>query len=161
MDKVTVLFVCLGNICRSPSAQGVFQHLIDQKGLGEFIHVDSAGTSAWHIDSPPDPRSVREAEKKGYDLRALRGRQVTREDFQLFDFILAMDEANLADLEELRPPTYSGHLGLFLAFSDDQDYTEVPDPYHGGGEGFRVVLDLLENASQGLLQAIENKLPPG
>lgn len=155
MHKISVLFVCLGNICRSPTAHGVFQKMVEDAGLSAQIFVDSAGTSDWHVGKPPDKRSAAEALKAGYDLSALRGRQAVRQDFVSFDYILAMDEANLADLQELCPATYTGHLGLFLDFSLDKEYREVPDPYHGGGEGFKVVLSLVEDASAQLLNHIK------
>ena len=157
MRTIRVLFVCLGNICRSPTAHGVFQTMVEKVNLAKFIDVDSAGTSGWHIGEPPDKRSSAEALKAGYDLRNLRGRQVQKSDFEVFDYILAMDRANLVELEEMRPENYSGHLGLFLEFSQDENYTEVPDPYYGGGEGFRTVLSLVESASTGLLAEIRNK----
>lgn len=154
MYKVKVLFVCLGNICRSPTAQGVFQKHVDEAGLGSQIFVDSAGTSGWHIGEPPDRRSAEAARKAGYDLSELRGRQVERRDFENFHYILAMDENNLANLEELCPSSFSGHLGLFLEFAVDPRYQEVPDPYYGDGEGFNLVLSLIEDASAGLLRHI-------
>lgn len=157
MAKVRVLFVCLGNICRSPTAHGVFQKFVDQAGLSADITVDSAGTSNWHIDEAPDRRSSEAALAAGYDLSSLRGRQVARKDFEKFDYILAMDESNLADLEELCPSSFSGHLGLFLEFARNKNYQEVPDPYHGGEEGFGLVLSLIEDASAGLLKHLKKK----
>jgi len=118
--------------------------------------VDSCGTAHWHIGEPPDARSAAEAAKRGYDLSALRGRQVSPEDFQRFDYILAMDHSNLADLRDLCPDDYPGHLGLFLAFADGESLDEVPDPYYGGDDGFARVLDMIEAASEGLLADIEN-----
>jgi len=155
---INVLFVCLGNICRSPTAHGVFQKMINDKHLQDKVEVESAGTSDWHIGNPPDKRSAAQAKKNGYDLSFIRGRQVQTDDFAVFDYILAMDEANLAELKELAPLDYEGHLSLFLDFSDDADYREVPDPYYGGGEGFQVVLSLIEGAAAGLLQEIQDKL---
>lgn len=158
MAKVRVLFICLGNICRSPTAHGVFQKYVDDAGLNAEIFVDSAGTSNWHIDEPPDRRSADAALAAGYDLSVLRGRQVTRRDFEKFDYILAMDESNLAALEELCPSNFDGHLGLFLEFARNKDYQEVPDPYHGDEAGFSLVLSLIEDASAGLLRQIKKKL---
>lgn len=155
--KVNVLFVCLGNICRSPTADGVFQKYVEDAKLTHLINVDSAGTSGWHIGEPPDSRSVREAANRGYDLSYLRGRQVSKQDFEQFDYVLAMDKQNLLDLKALAPSNYSGHLGLFLDFSQQSDYSEVPDPYHGGKQGFTLVLDLIEDASNGLLKTILEK----
>ena len=155
MDNVAVLFVCLGNICRSPTAQGVFQKIVDETGLSEKILVDSAGTSGWHIGEPPDQRTVNCARQYAVNLSQLRGRKTASSDFQQFDYILAMDESNLADLQSLRPENYRGHLGLFLDFSDQKHYTEVPDPYYGDGDGFELVYRLVDDAGRGLLQHIQ------
>lgn len=150
------LFVCLGNICRSPTAEGVFRHKLTQLGKSNKIHCDSAGTSAWHIGSPPDERSIRHALKRGYDLSAQRARQVTANDFLEFDFIFAMDKQNLRELQELRrqaasapgSPEECSQLSLFLAPPGGPlPRDEVPDPYHLGAEGFEEVLDLIECAS--------------
>jgi len=151
---VKVLFVCLGNICRSPTADGIFRKLIADAGLDNQVQVDSAGTAGWHIGRAPDARTVAAAKNRGYDLSVLRARQVSKADFAEFDYILAMDNANLSDLKQLKPVNYQGHLGLFLAFSEQSHYREVPDPYHGGSEGFELVLDLVEDAAQGLLNDI-------
>lgn len=157
MPEVRVLFVCLGNICRSPTAHGVFQRTVEQAGLAHIIQVDSAGTSNWHVGSPPDKRSMAEAHKRGYDLSEQRARQAIARDFNEFDYILAMDKYNLADLEQLRPADFTGHLGLFLEFSRQNNYREMPDPYHGGASGFTLVLDLVEDASAGLLEHIQRQ----
>jgi protein-tyrosine phosphatase len=157
--SVKVLFVCLGNICRSPTADGIFQKLVSDAGVTKRIHVDSAGTANWHQGRAPDPRTVAAAAKRGFDLSVLRARAVQRSDFDEFDFILAMDEDNLANLQSLKPADYTGHLGLFLAFGSQEKHREVPDPYHGGNDGFELVLDLVEDAAAGLLKSIqENKL---
>lgn len=153
---VSVLFVCLGNICRSPTAQGVFQKMVDDAGLSEQIITDSAGTSDWHLDEAPDPRTVTAASRRGYDLSQLRGRQAQRGDFARFDYIFAMDNSNLQHLQRLAPADFAGHLGLFLDFCQG-DYREVPDPYHGGRDGFTLVLDLIEEASGALLQDIQRR----
>jgi protein-tyrosine phosphatase len=153
--SVNVLFVCLGNICRSPTAEGVFQKLLSDAGLTKRIQVDSAGTANWHQGRAPDPRTVAAAAKRGFDLSVLRARAIKPSDFDEFDYILAMDEENLADLRRLKPVDYTGHLGLFLAFGSQQKYREVPDPYHGGSEGFELVLDLVEDAAVGLLKSIQ------
>jgi len=145
-----ILFVCLGNICRSPSAQGVFQSKIDQLGLGEQFFIDSAGTAAWHIGKSPDPRSITAASSRGYDLDLLRARQVEEKDFENFDFIFAMDSANLHHLEEMCPDKIKFKLSLFLSHGEFSE-TDVPDPYYGGAEGFDHVLDLLESASEGFI----------
>jgi len=152
-EKVRVLFVCLGNICRSPTAHGVFQYLVEQAGLADEIAVDSCGTGGWHAGEAPDARATAEARARGYDLSPLRARQVTGDDFSHFDYILGMDHSNLRDLRELCPDDYQGHLGLFLQFAE-MDVEEVPDPYYGGAAGFGHVLNLVEAASHGLLEAI-------
>lgn len=155
-NTVRVLFVCLGNICRSPTAHGVFATLASraESQCSTTIVVDSCGTGDWHIGHAPDRRAAHEAEVRGYDLSQLRARQVTREDFDTFDYILVMDKQNLSDLEAMKPEGFDGHLGLFLAFSSGFAETEVPDPYYGGDAGFTHVLDLIEDASQGLLKDI-------
>ena len=155
---INVLFVCLGNICRSPTAQGVFEQLVADQQLSESITTDSAGTAAWHIGKQPDSRSIAAAAKRGCDLSPLRARQVTVADFEHYDYILAMDESNLADLQGLCPPDYAGELGLFLSYvlpPADIDSLAVPDPYYGAGNGFEYVLDLVEKASVGLLTHIQ------
>ena len=152
--ETKVLFVCLGNICRSPTAHGVFAAMVEERGLSSVIEVDSCGTGGWHVGSPPDRRAVAEAAVRGYDLSPLRARQFSPVDFQRFDFILAMDHSNLADLQALRPRQFAGHLGLFLDFAPRRKEREVPDPYYGGDDGFAHVLDLVEEASVGLLQEI-------
>lgn len=156
--SVSVLFVCLGNICRSPTADGIFRHQLEQAGLSKRVRVDSAGTGGWHIGRGPDPRTVAAARQRGYDLSPLRARQVSVADFDEFDFILAMDNANLKDLRALAPAHFQGHLGLFLEFSKRYDEHEVPDPYYGEGDGFERVLDLVEDASAGLLRHIQQRL---
>ena len=155
--SVKVLFVCLGNICRSPTADGVFQKMVSDAGLTKRIQIDSAGTANWHQGRAPDPRTVAAAAKRGFGLSVLRARAIKQSDFDEFDYILAMDEANLADLHSLKPADYAGHLGLFLAFSSQNRYREVPDPYDGGNEGFELVLDLVEDAAAGLLSSIQQK----
>lgn len=154
---VKVLFVCLGNICRSPTAHGVFQHLVDKAGLQHAIKVDSAGTGAWHIGEPPDGRAMQAAQKRGYDLSPLRARRFTAEDLQEFDYVLAMDEENLQDMlaDNIKPPRT--HVGLFLDFDKNAQFREVPDPYYGGPKGFERVLDLIESASRELLDHIRNQ----
>jgi len=154
---VKVLFVCLGNICRSPTAEGVFRYYVEQAGLSDKITVDSAGTSDWHIGKGPDPRTQDAAAKRGYDLSALRGRQAKADDFVEFDLILAMDKSNLSNLQAIQPKDGKAELALFLPrFGISPD--EVPDPYYGGEDGFELVLDMLEQASQVLLDEIKAKL---
>lgn len=153
-----VLFVCLGNICRSPTADGIFRELIKREKLDQKIIVDSAGTGDWHIGKAPDSRTVAAAKKRGYDLSVLRARQVITADFDEFDYVLAMDSANLRDLHSLRPTHFTGHLGLFLDFGSRKTHREVPDPYYGGNDGFELVLDLVEEAAEGLLSHIRQRL---
>jgi protein-tyrosine phosphatase len=157
MNTTAVLFVCMGNICRSPTAHGVFRKLVEQQGLREQIRVDSAGTHSYHIHEPPDTRSTEAAAKRGVDIRDLRARKVNADDFRTFDYILAMDRDNLAILEGMCPPDYDGELRLFLDYaSDDWRTREVPDPYYGGQQGFSQVLSMVEDAAHGLLQAIQH-----
>lgn len=145
--------VCLGNICRSPTAHGVFLSLLERHDLTDKISVDSCGTAAFHEGSAPDSRATAAALSRGYDLSTIRARQVVASDFQQFDYILAMDRTNLGELRAHCPSNFSGHLGLFLDFSNS-DLTEVPDPYYGDGDGFATVLDLVEETSAGLLGAV-------
>lgn len=154
-SQVRVLFVCMGNICRSPTAEGVFKHLIAEAGLARCIVTDSAGTHDYHIGEAPDSRAQRAAARRGYDLAALRGRQVGPADFEEFDYLLAMDEVNLRALRQLCPPRHAGKLKLFMEFAGDSSVREVPDPYYGGAQGFEHVLDLVEEAGRGLLARIK------
>ena len=151
---VRVLFVCMGNICRSPTAEGVFRRLVREAGLESWIEHDSAGTHAYHIGNPPDRRSMQAAARRGVEIDDLRARLVSREDFERFDWVLAMDEENLAILDGLCPPQHRHKLRLFLSFAEGLGEREVPDPYYGGEAGFEHVLDLVEAASQGLLATI-------
>lgn len=153
--QIKVLFVCLGNICRSPTAEGVFRQTLKQAGLEHRVLIDSCGTGSWHIGAKPDARTIKAAAQYGYDLSGLRARQICREDFDYFDYILAMDKQNLNDLKAMSPPNFTGCLGLFLDFADTRE-TEVPDPYYGTEQGFTAVLNLVEKASLGLLQAMIN-----
>ncbi len=153
---VRVLFVCMGNICRSPTAEGVFKQLAAQHGLAERVMSDSAGTHDYHVGAAPDLRAQATAARRGYDLSGLRARQVTSEDFQRFDYVLAMDEANYGVLQSQCPDEYRDRLRLFLDFAPDVAVREVPDPYYGGEQGFEEVLDLVENAALGLLENIKN-----
>ena len=146
-----VLFVCMGNICRSPTAVGVFHAAVAQAGLAARIRADSAGIGNWHEGSPPDHRAIQAARRRGYDLTTLRARQVTTDDFAHFGWILAMDRANLAALEAMKPREFDGHLGLLLDFVPELGIREVPDPYYGGLQGFEQVLDLVEQASAALV----------
>jgi len=144
----------MGNICRSPTAQGVFRKLAQEEGLEDLIEIDSAGTHAYHIGSPPDRRAQATAVGRNIDLSDLRGRQVEIEDFQRFDYILAMDSENLDILTELCPAGAEEKLSLFMDFAPDYGMTEVPDPYYGGDRGFDQVFDMIEEASKGLIEEL-------
>ena len=153
-----ILFVCMGNICRSPMAEGVFKHHVKQAGLDGRISTDSAGTHDYHVGEPPDPRAQRAAKRRGYDLSVLRARQVDPGDFSSFDYVLAMDELNLRLLERLCPSQHAHKLKLFMEFSTSSALREVPDPYYGGEQGFERVLDMVEQAAQELLDHLRRRL---
>lgn len=157
MSKVRVLFVCMGNICRSPTAQGVFRRLLEQEGLSDLVEVDSAGTHAYHVGEPPDPRAQEAAARRGIDLSGQRARQALAEDFERFDYLLVMDQDNYHALSALCPPGHEKKLGLFMDFAPDWRTREVPDPYYGGANGFERVLDMVEDAARGLLADIRNR----
>ena len=154
---IKVLFVCLGNICRSPTAEGVFRALVEREGLSDRISVDSAGVGSWHIGQPPDRRAQGAAKLRGIDLSSQRGRQVKRQDFNRFDYVIAMDSENHRDLKSLCPLGEEDRLHMFLQFAPHLGRADVPDPYYGGDGGFDVVLDLIEAASAGLLDDIRAK----
>ncbi|MDG4597954.1 MAG: low molecular weight phosphotyrosine protein phosphatase [Candidatus Contendobacter sp.] len=155
---VKVLFVCMGNICRSPMAEGAFQRLLASVDLAEQVVVDSAGTHSYHIGSPPDPRSQATALSRGVDLRHLRARQVTTADLAEFDYVLAMDRDNFDHLLALGKESKVRHrIRLFLDFAPDLPEREVPDPYYGGSGGFERVMDLVEEAARGLLIDIRER----
>jgi protein-tyrosine phosphatase len=153
---VRVLMVCLGNICRSPTAHIVFARRVAEAGLQDQVLVDSAGTGDWHIGHPPDARSCAAAAARGYDMSALRARQVQARDFHEFDLVLAMDENNLRDLQRLAPPQHRHKLRLFMDFAD-MDERSVPDPYYGEAEDFQRVLDLVETAADALLRHLRQR----
>lgn len=157
-NTIGILFVCLGNICRSPTAEGVFRRLADERGLSPYLRVDSAGTHAYHVGEPPDPRSQKAAKARGIDLSVLRARRVDHGDFYQFDHILAMDANNFANLMDMRPPDASAQVKYFLDYAPHLNIREVPDPYYGGGNGFERVLDMVEDASMGLLDELEGLL---
>jgi protein-tyrosine phosphatase len=148
---ISVLFVCMGNICRSPTAEGVFRHRVAAAGLAHRFYIDSAGTHGYHVGEPPDARSMEFAAKRGYDLSSQRSRKVRAEDFEQFDHLLAMDHDNLALLRAACPPAHRHKLGLMMTHAANSPSEVVPDPYYGGGKGFEMVLDYLEDASDGLL----------
>lgn len=149
-----VLFVCTGNICRSPTAEGVFRHLAARRGVLDRLRVDSAGTHDYHVGEPPDARSVAHAARRGYDLTALRARQVSRADFHEFDRILAMDRGHLRQLQAIAPAGSPSRLAMFLDHSGNWRGQDVPDPYYGGARGFEEVLDMVEDAAARLLEEI-------
>ena len=149
--QIKILFVCMGNICRSPTAHGVFANLVAQANLQNLIAVDSAGTHAYHIDEAPDQRSQQAASLRGIDLSDLKARKVLAHDFAEFDYILAMDQANLDNLRALAPNTASARVQLFMDYAQRWQTSEVPDPYYGGAQGFERVLDMVEDAAEGLL----------
>jgi protein-tyrosine phosphatase len=152
VSEVGLLMVCLGNICRSPTAEAVLRAKLFDAGLAHRVFVDSAGTGGWHVGDPPDPRSQRHAARRGYDLSPLRARRVTPDDFDRFDYILAMDEDNLADLRRLAPDQNGrASLGLFAA-------VEVPDPYSGTPASFERVLDLVEAAADAWVEVLAQRL---
>ncbi len=153
---VKILFVCMGNICRSPTAEGVFRHYVNEAGLEARIEIDSAGTHAYHTGEPPDRRAQAAAERRGMSLDGIRARRVSVDDYERFDLIVAMDEDNLARLNEEAPEEHSAQLRLFLEYGAG-DENEVPDPYYGGAAGFERVLDLVEEASRGLLETLSRK----
>ena len=153
-----VLCVCLGNICRSPTAEGVLRALAEREFPGLDLEVDSAGIADYHVGEPPDRRTVAAARRRGYDLSALRARQVTPEDYQRFDYVLAMDRANLSELEARQLSDATAKVALFLSFADGTGYDEVPDPYYGGPAGFERVLDLLDDAMTGLIKQLRLRL---
>lgn len=157
MSKVKVLFVCMGNICRSPTAEAVFRARVKEAGLEELILIDSSGTHDYHIGAAPDLRTQRAALQRGYDMSALRGRQVEVADFSRFDYVLAMDNANLDNLHRICPPAQRDRVGLFMEHASRHSEREVPDPYYGGADGFERVLDMVEDAAEGLLQHIRQR----
>ncbi|MES9872192.1 MAG: low molecular weight protein-tyrosine-phosphatase [Candidatus Sedimenticola sp. 6PFRAG7] len=151
---VRVLFVCMGNICRSPTAHGVFEALVEREGLSHIITVDSAGTHAYHVGEQPDPRSQSTARSRGFDLSYIRARKAEQSDFQKFDYVLAMDSDNYSNLKAICPQGLGDKLQMFLDFAPDLDVRDVPDPYYGGAGGFERVFDMVEAASEGLLADI-------
>ena len=153
-----ILFVCLGNICRSPTAEIVFREIAAREAPNLRVEIDSAGTAAYHVGSPPDSRTRQAALRRGYDMSALRARVVEPQDFGRFDLILAMDRQNFDALRQRAPATAHQRIRLFLEFAPDTDTTEVPDPYYGGPNGFEEVLDLVEAASRGLLRHVREQM---
>jgi len=153
-NSIKVLFVCMGNICRSPSAEGVFRKLVDNLELQADIEIDSAGTHSYHVGEPPDQRAQATALSRDIDLSDLRGRKFIPEDFKKFDYVLAMDQSNYQDMQAQNPGNGKAQLSLFLEFSRKHSEKEVPDPYYGGNQGFENVFNMIQDASEGLLQHI-------
>jgi protein-tyrosine phosphatase len=150
--KTAVLFVCTGNICRSPTAHGIFEALVEREGLAHLFEVESAGTTAYHVGEAPDPRSQKHAKKRGYDLSHIRARQVQPSDFEDFDYVLAMDGGHLSALLRQAPDSRRAEVGLFLDHHPRPPTRDVPDPYYGGSGGFEEVLDLVEGGAEGFLE---------
>lgn len=158
MNKTRVLFVCMGNICRSPTAEGVFRHLVTQAGVQEHFHIDSAGTHVYRVNNPPDPRAQRAALEGGVDISSQRARQVETSDFEDFDHVLVMDRQNYDTLMFVCPKPHSHKVKLFLDFAPHLKTREVPDPYYGGERGFERVLDMVEEACRGFLASVRPDL---
>ena len=152
-----VLFVCMGNICRSPTAQGVFRKMVAEAGLEAHVQVESAGTHAYHVGEPPDARALQAAKRRNVEIGDLRARQITQDDFRDFDLILAMDWENLALLQQQCPRAHKHKLHLLMRFAGEHDAATVPDPYYGGPEGFNTVLDYVEDACQGLIEVVRKR----
>ncbi|KVO61050.1 low molecular weight protein-tyrosine-phosphatase [Burkholderia stagnalis] len=159
MTRVAICFVCLGNICRSPTAEGVMRHQVEAAGLADRIDVDSAGTGDWHVGEAPDSRAQAAARTRGYDLSALRARQVSGADFERFDLLLAMDGANFAELRRRCPAEHRDKVRLLMEFAPGAAESEVADPYFGGAQGFEQVLDQCEAACRGLLDTLRRRVP--
>lgn len=155
-EKVSVLFVCMGNICRSPTAEGVFRKLVADAGLAHLVEIDSAGTHAYHVGEPADRRAAEAALRRGFSLEGIKARRVAPDDFSRFDLVLAMDRDNHAVLVELADAAQRDRVRLFLEFGDS-GRQEVPDPYYGGSAGFEQVLDLVEDAARGLLDEVRKR----
>lgn len=155
---IRVLFVCTGNICRSPAAEAVFRHVLRARHLDDRVEVASAGTHGYHVGEAPDQRMQRAAAKRGYNLAGQRARRIVAQDIEHFDFVLAMDRKNLEALKPLCPPGRRERLALFMDYATCFDDDEVPDPYYGAGEGFERVLDMVEDAARGLVAAISEKV---
>jgi protein-tyrosine phosphatase len=158
VDKpVRVLFVCLGNICRSPSAEGVFRALVEKANLQDAVSIDSCGTGDWHIGKAPDPRAIAAAGERGIDISGLQARQFTASDLDNFDYVLVMDRQNLADIKDIWHQNGGTRPALFLDYAASE-HDEVPDPYYGGSDGFEQVLDMIQEAGEGLLADIRERL---
>lgn len=154
MSQIKVLFVCMGNICRSPTAEGVFTHLVEQQGTRERFLIDSAGTHAYHVGEQPDTRAQQTARQRGIDLSYIRARKFSHNDFDMFDHILAMDIDNFEILLDACPPEHRDKIKLFLDYAPQREERDVPDPYYGGQNGFEHVFDLVEDASRGFYNTV-------
>ncbi|WP_457808151.1 low molecular weight protein-tyrosine-phosphatase [Kushneria sp. EE4] len=150
-----VLFVCLGNICRSPMAEGIFRQMVHQSGLDARIETDSCGVGDYHVGEPPDPRAMREAQQRDVDITELRGRVVRRDDFDRFDYILCMDGDNLEALQKMAPDSGRAHVGLLMDFASEDTGTEIGDPYFGNTDNFGRVADQITAGCQGLLERLK------
>jgi protein-tyrosine phosphatase len=159
-EQISVLVVCTGNICRSPTGEGVLREMAKKRGLADRVRIASAGTHDYHVGDPPDPRSMKHASKRGYDLSRQRAAQVSREDFENYDYILAMDRTHLRILRNMAPKDAKARLGMFLEASGRWQGEDVPDPYYGGVDGFEQVLDMVEEAAERWLDRIEAELDP-
>ena len=159
--RISVLVVCTGNICRSPTGEGVLRHKAAERGLGDRVRVASAGTHDYHVGDPPDSRTLKHAAKRGYDFSSQRASQVRKQDFHEFDYILAMDRSHLRMLRSMQPAGSKAKLGLFLEASGRWKGEDVPDPYYGGGEEFERVLDMVEEAAERWLDRFAADLDPG
>lgn len=153
-----ILFVCMGNICRSPTAEAVFRYALAQHGLADRVEADSAGTEAYHVGEPPDSRARQAAQKRGYDMSTIQARQITIQDFGRFDFVLAMDRRVFAELRRLCPPECVDRLQPYMTYASRHAEEEVPDPYYAGAQGFEHVLDLIEDATAGLIDVAKTRL---
>lgn len=156
MAKHKILFVCMGNICRSPSAEAIFSDLVKNAGLQEYIEIDSAGTHAYHVGHSPDERSMAAALRRGIKMHHLRARQVEAADFGRYDRLIVMDQTNLKELRKRFPDQSHDNVSLMMSYAEQRSETEVPDPYYGGEDGFELVLNLLNDAAEGLLNDIKN-----
>jgi protein-tyrosine phosphatase len=158
MAVTRILFVCTGNICRSPTAEGVFRAFVERAGLADHIVVDSAGTHGYHVGEPPDARAIAHAKRRGYDLSGLRARRVKPDDFERFDLILACDRGHHGILRRLADKAQHGRIAMFLDYAPGLGLDEIPDPYYGDPRDFEHVLDIVERASEGLLAELRRKL---
>jgi len=153
-QQFSILFVCLGNICRSPMSEGVFRQVVADAGMAERFRVDSCGTGSWHVGRPPDIRAQQALNLRGIDISTQRARQITRDDFKIFDLVLAMDRANYNRMLTLAPDVYEPNIRMLMKYAPEMGICEIPDPFFGGSEGFDYVLNLIEVASRGLLAAL-------